>query len=119
MTDTRTIKRPAKPRPARITSAADVVSEKEFMANVKELARFFGWRVFHNFDARRSDPGFPDLICVRNGRLIAMELKREDHTRAKQTPDQALWLVDLNAVLGVKAYLFRPSDMPRIRELLA
>ena len=100
--------------------AADVVSECEFMANVKQLARFFGWRVFHNFDARRSDPGFPDLICVRDGHLLFMELKTE---KGKATPEQDAWLRELRNVAifagqGVRAGLFRPSDMPRIREML-
>ena len=99
-------------------SAADVTSEAEFQASVIETARALGWRVYHTHDSRRSDLGYPDLTLVRSGVCLFMELKREDRTKAKESPEQTAWRLELDDVPGIQAYLFRPSDMPRIRELL-
>ena len=108
-------------------SAADVVSEAEFQATVIEMARALGWRVHaERTGASKSgrwstpvqgNPGWPDLCLVRERVLLFMELKRES-TRAQLTTEQKFWLMHLNMVPGVTAALFRPSDMPTIRELL-
>ena len=99
--------------------AADVVTEAEFQETVVEMARALKWRVYHTHDSRRSDPGFPDLVLVRNGQLRFMELKRE---KGKLTPAQAEWLSAFSWVAahneGIHAGMFRPSDMERIKELL-
>ena len=119
MTATRTIKRPAKPRPARITSAADVVTEREFQANVAEMATNFGWTLQHHWSERHSRAGWPDLTLCRGERLMFWELKQENR---KPTPAQEEWLAKLALVAetnpGIHVACFRPSDMPRIRELL-
>lgn len=105
----------------RTISAADTVTEADFMATVIELARFNGWRIYHPHNSRRSDPGFPDLCMVRDGVLRFMELKSE---KGKPTVDQVAWIAELRKVGmhcngHVRALLLRPSDMPTIRELLA
>lgn len=41
------------------------ISEKEFQAQVLDLARLTGWLCYHPHDSRRSAPGFPDLVLVR------------------------------------------------------
>ena len=38
-------------------SAAGLISEKEFQATVIEYAKACGWKVYHTYDSRRSDPG--------------------------------------------------------------
>ena len=43
---------------------------------VVDLARTLGWRVYHTYDSRRSQPGFPDLVLVRE-RILFLELKSE------------------------------------------
>jgi hypothetical protein len=40
-------------------------TEKQFMAQVIQLARLRKWLVYHTHDARRSVAGFPDLVLVR------------------------------------------------------
>lgn len=110
-------------------SAADVVSEREFQATVIEMARALGWRVHAERPAFskgkwstpiQGDAGFPDLVLVRGGVLLCMELKSE---KSKPTVDQVewiaeLWEVSMHANGHVRSNLFRPSDMPKIRELL-
>lgn len=101
------------------------LSEKSFQATVTEAARVLGWRVYHTFNSRRSSPGFPDLVLVRNGRLVFAELKSEG---GRVRPGQIGWLQDLTEVvehLGaagahghVEVYSWRPRDWPQVSEVL-
>ncbi|HYE20941.1 MAG TPA: hypothetical protein VEA69_21020 [Tepidisphaeraceae bacterium] len=94
--------------------AADL-SEKDFQADVIRFAKANGWRVYHTFTSKRSEPGYPDLTLVRGSRLIFAELKTES---GKATAEQSEWLDAIRAA-RVPAYLWRPSDWPAIREALA
>lgn len=89
--------------------------ERDFQQLVVEAAGYLGWRVFHDFDSRRSTPGFPDLILVKPPRLLALELKTQ---RGKVRPGQIEWLTDLDQVPGVTALLVRPADWDQIEALL-
>ena len=51
------------------------VSEKEFMAEVIAFAKRHGWLVYHTHDSRKSEKGFPDLILLKDLRLVVAELK--------------------------------------------
>ncbi len=99
-------------------------SEAQFQLAVQREAKALGWRVYHTRDSRGSDPGFPDLVMVRAGRLVFAELKREK--KSDPTSDQLAWLADLALVelhgdgaSRVKAYLWRPSDWAQILAVLA
>ena len=63
-----------------MTSSAALrdVTEKEFMRQVSDLARIFGWRVYHPWLSIHSERGWPDLALVKPPRLILAELKREN-----------------------------------------
>lgn len=95
---------------------SDLVSEADFQGTVVEYARLLGWTVFHPFDSRRSTPGFPDLTCVRDGRLVFLELKGES---GRLSAPQVEWLTALAEVEGVDAVMARPSDWPLVERLLA
>ena len=97
--------------------AAMFRSEAEFQGWLKLRADEFGWLYQHNGDSRRSDPGFPDTVLVRDGRLIFAELKTEKKT-SKVSSGQLRWLDELGAVAHVEAYLWRPRDIDRILETL-
>jgi hypothetical protein len=94
---------------------ARAVREADLQAQVVELANLAGWRWYHTHESRRSPAGFPDLILVRDGRMLALELKSES---GRATPEQRAWLTALSTVPGVTALLVRPSDWPRIAGLL-
>lgn len=83
----------------------EMLTEKQWQKQVVELARTLGWTVYHTFDSRRSQPGFPDLVLVRD-RVIYVELKRE---QGKLTDAQAGWLDRLNRA-GAETYCWRPHD---------
>lgn len=87
-------------------------TEGELQAAVTHLATLYGWRWYHVYDSRRSNPGFPDLTLTRKGRLLFIELKSQ---RGKVRPEQQDWLNDLDEVERksgglVVARLWRPSD---------
>jgi hypothetical protein len=100
-------------------------TERQFQAAVVEYAEMMGWRVYHTFDSRRSASGFPDLVLVRERKLIFAELKA-DKGRVSQA--QVEWLNDLAGVRtntrgdgfgsGIEVELWRPSDWPEIAECL-
>lgn len=52
-------------------------------------------------------PGVPDLFVVANGRLIAIEMKRQKGGRL--TAPQADWLMELNGA-GVEARMCKGAD---------
>ena len=95
-------------------TVAHLVDEKGFMQAVKDVARARGWLVYHNFDARRSDPGFPDLLMVRGDRIVAMECKT---MRGKVTAAQEAWLKALSDA-GATAMVVRPDMWDQIHEVL-
>jgi hypothetical protein len=85
------------------------VTEAELQQAVIELARLLGYRVAH-FRAAQTvkgwrtpveadGKGFPDLVCVKPGRLLFIELKSE---RGRLSVDQQAWL---GALIGARAHV--------------
>lgn len=110
----------ATPQSARVIALS--LSEKELQRHIIAAAEMLGWRVYHTFDSRRSQAGFPDLLMVRYAactleqceadehptEAVAIELKRE---RGKVSPEQEVWLDLLGRLPGVKfAGVIRPSQ---------
>ena len=88
--------------------AFPVATERDWMQAVLDAARYLGWTCFHAFDARRSEPGWPDIVCVREGGpILAWECKT---ARGRTTPAQERWLEVLGSVPGVDARVIRPDD---------
>ena len=92
-----------------------LISEKDFMESIVQLARNTGWMVYHPYDSRRSEPGFPDLVMTKPKRLVIAEIKTET---GKTSPAQDNWLETLRTARGVKVKLWRPSDWPEIERTL-
>ena len=89
------------------------MSEKEFQAQVVQLARLLGWRVYHTHDSRRSPAGFPDLVLVRNC-ILFVELKTDCGT-VKLEPTE--WIEAIVAAGGTAA-IWRPKDWKQIEAIL-
>ena len=79
--------------------------EREWQAIVVDAATRLGWRYYHTVNAKRSRPGFPDLVLVRE-RVVFAELKRQD---GKLKPEQEQWLEALRHA-GAEVHVWRPSD---------
>jgi len=93
-----------------------IETEKELMQAAINLAQSYGWLVYHTFNSRRSEPGFPDLILVRRDKLLAIECKSE---KGRVTPAQQSWLAALDEVRHVTAFVLRPGpNLNELKELL-
>lgn len=92
---------------ARVPSAPPLrCSEREWQSFVTDCLDLGGFRWYHTHDSRRSPSGFPDLIAVKDGQVLALELKAET---GRTTEEQKAWLLALAKVPGVRAGVLRPS----------
>jgi hypothetical protein len=94
------------------------VSEHELQATIVDACRVLGYRVAHFRPARTpmtGDEGFPDLICARPGRVLALELKA---ARGRLGPGQAEWLEAMQGAI-VHAKVVRPAELDELLALLA
>lgn len=102
------------------------ITEAEFQRQVVDLAVLYGWSWGHFRPAKTArgwrvpvsgplGPGWPDLVLVRDDRLIFAELKRD--ARSKPSPDQGFVLQLLGA--AAETYLWRPDDIDDIARVLA
>lgn len=90
------------------------LTEKDWQRQVVELAVMCGWRkAYHTFDSRRSHPGFPDLVLVRD-RVLFIELKAEKGKLSDVQRDWLRALLEANA----EAYVARPRDLDEIGAVL-
>ena len=82
------------------------MTEAQFQRSVIELAQINGWRVFHARKAQNGKgawrtpvaadgAGFPDLVLVKDGRLVFAELKTDT---GRLRPEQKQWLDELSLV---------------------
>ena len=110
---------------------------RQWEAAVQGLALFYGWRVYHTHDSRRSAPGFPDLTLVRGPELLFVELKSGSGrlSRAQKEWLEALRVVAVAVaeavhVAGehyavaptaptVEVYVWRPDDWDDLHARLA
>lgn len=101
------------------------VTESAFQRQVLALAKMLGWRTAHFRPAmnQRGDwrtpvagdgKGFPDLLLVRGGKLLAVELKTD---RGVLSPEQREWRDALQAA-GVDWRLWRPRMWSEIEATL-
>ena len=100
-------------------NAQELITEKDFQATVIDLARTYGWIVGFTYDARKSEPGEPDLRMVRPPRVIFAELKTVKgkltkgryNKSGRWLPGQDQWQDALISCPGVEYYLWRPDDL--------
>lgn len=97
---------------------AKTMTESALQSQVIAEARFRGFtHIYHTTFAIGSKPGFPDLVMVRpsDKRVVYAELKSE---KGAVSEGQLTWINAL-AEAGQEVYVWRPSDLPAIREVLA
>lgn len=82
--------------------------EVSFMRRVIQYLTLRGWDlIYHVWDATHSPAGFPDIIALRDGRGLALELKSE---HGYVPPKQRAWIAAFDAVPGFEGAVVRPSD---------
>ncbi len=91
------------------------LTEKQWLAQVRDLAGLFGWEAYHAFLSIHSPRGWPDLALVRPPRLILAELKTDKGTLS---PSQERWLDLLRGCPGVEVFVWRPADIDEVAAVL-
>lgn len=84
------------------------MNEKQLLQGVVHLAVMLGYCHYHNLYAPGSDPGFPDLVLVRelpDPRVVFAELKG---VRGVVSERQRAWIEILRGA-GAEAYIWRPD----------
>lgn len=101
-----------------IAEMRDTWTEAQFQNAVLNVAKAGGWRVYHTHNSMHSAKGFPDLVLVKDGRLVFAELKSKT---GKVTPEQEAWLAALGDVVPemVAAHVWRPGDWDDLEGVLA
>lgn len=99
--------------------------ERDFQKAVVELAQLAGWRVAHFRPAKTSKgwrtpvaadgAGFPDLILVREGRLVVAELKSGT---GRVSEEQQGWLDAFETVPSTEVFVWRPDDWDQVVRVL-
>jgi len=109
--------------------ADDLVKERELQETIFKIANQTGWIVGWTHDARKSEPGEPDLRMVHPlwHRVIFAEIKtmkgkytkgRWNKRGTRRLPGQDEWGQALSDCPGVEYYLWRPSDLEEIHRVL-
>lgn len=91
------------------------IPEHQFQTKVVDLCKWYRLMVYHTYDSRRSNPGFPDLVIVGPGGVIFAELKS---STGKVSLAQQEWIDKLNSAGGT-AYVWRPEDWPKVERIVA
>jgi hypothetical protein len=86
--------------------------EAEWQRQVIELAELYGWFVYHTYESRRSNPGWPDLVLARptTGELIFVELKTD---KGRLRREQQTWLRLLEDC-NQEVHVWRPRDFDEL-----
>lgn len=82
------------------------MSEAQLQSSVMQLLDLCGWLAYHTHDSRRSAPGFPDIVAVRAGVVMFVELKTDV---GELSVDQRRWVSELEKA-GSRVYVWRTSD---------
>jgi hypothetical protein len=90
-------------------------SESEFMTAIIDEAKRTGWLVYHTHRSDKSEAGFPDLVMVRQGRMVVAEVKRVGGT---PTMEQVRWLLDMARVPGIEVYCWDAADFDKVVQTL-
>lgn len=93
-----------------------VVTERQFQAQVRELAALLGWDAYCSWTSIHSPGGWPDLVLVHpgKGRVIFAELK-SDKGRVSVRQQYCLDSLEL---CGQEIYVWRPGDLEEIARVL-
>lgn len=92
----------------------DSMSEAELEQAVCEALDTFGWRWFHDNDARRNKGGFPDLVAAhpRTHWLLIYELKS---AKGRYRPGQREWLEAMHRENSHRIVrTVRPADLDAV-----
>lgn len=98
---------------------AGVTSEDDLLVAVAQRLTLGRWRWHHirrsDLAVQQGDPGFPDIVAVRDTTLLVAELKAD---RGRFETGQREWLADFARVDRVDVRTWRPGDLDEISRRL-
>ncbi len=108
----------------RRTSGQPKITERQWQAQVIQIARLHGWMVHWTWNSRHSPPGEPDLRMLKVtqypsrhvGRYLLAELKTD---AGKLTAEQQDVANNLWCCAGIEFFVWRPKDLSEVIEVLS
>lgn len=101
------------------------MKERDFGRQIETMLDYYGWIWKHDETAQRPGggfatafkgrKGFPDYVAVRRDRVLVAEIKSE---KGRVSDEQKIWLAAFESSGKVETYLWRPSDLSSIAEIL-
>lgn len=74
------------------------ITEKDIRRVIRDYLRVKGWFVFHLLQGLGCYPGLTDLVAIKDGRVLFIELKRPG--RSKQSDRQKQFQADIEMAGG-------------------
>jgi len=92
------------------------LTEAQWEQQIRSMAALLGWtRVYHTYDARGSDKGYPDLTLV-SPRFGVLWLETKGRT-GRPSLKQIDWIEELQTA-GEHAYIVKPEDYDTVQHIL-
>ena len=91
------------------------MNEKQWRADVLQLAHGAGWASYYTHYSPYSTPGWPDLALVKPPLVVLAELKTR---RGRVRPAQEIAAGQLERCNRILYRLWRPEDEPEVLETL-
>lgn len=96
--------------PANSTNHRPKLTEDQFQQQIIDLAKLHGYTlIYHVYDSRRSQAGFPDLVLVNERRGVALFRELKTST-GRLTEAQHNWLTGMK-IAKLNADVWRPADL--------
>ena len=83
---------------AKLKTLKDFITESDVRKVCKDYLQFKGWFVFHLLQGLGCYPGLTDMVAVKDGRVLFIELKRPG--KGKQTEKQKIFQADVERAGG-------------------
>lgn len=83
-----------------------LAAERDLQDAIRTAALRNNWLFYHTHRSDRSDRGFPDCCCVKDGRMLFLEIKAQ---KGRVSPKQRAWIDALEDVPMVTAAVVRPA----------
>jgi len=106
------------------TESPLLISERAFQSQLEQLLELNQWVWKHDLKGRlpngrvmtlmRGWAGFPDLIAVRDGRIVCIEVKS---AIGRLSEKQKIWL-ELLEKAGAECYVWRPQNLDEAKQVL-
>ena len=116
--DLRDVNRKVNPLPVKMSPSVLKIRqhpEQDLQNKIIKLAKVYGYeQIYHTWRSDHSPAGFPDLILLREKRMVVAEIKSE---KGILSPEQYFWLCAFRKITK-DVYLWKPSDWQELTEVL-